>query len=164
MCSCAEYEDLEFLRKVISKRIRESRALRKQFELIATHNGKEHKLYRCEACGQLWQGSRAWNWGNDEYLFKVPEIEIEEWLSEVFVQPDEMLIFTAVVGEFWNNNAFVEKESNCTTNGCTRKAITGSVKCLSHHLQSLQKVGAMPACPVGRWFGPYRKENVLPPL
>lgn len=164
MCSCSEFEDLEFLRMVITKRIKESRALKKAFELLAKHPDKEHKLYRCKACGQLWQGSRAWNWGNDEYLFKVPPIETNEWLSEVFVQPDELLIFTATTSDFLKPNSFPEKDSLCSVSGCGKKAVSGSVNCLRHHLESLQRAHTMPAYPTGRWFTPYVRENIIPAL
>ena len=161
MCSCSEFEDLEFLRNVIAKRIKETRALKKTLELLATHPGKEHKLYRCKVCGQLWQGSHAWNWGNDEYLFKVPPIDTNEWLSEVFVQPDELLIFTAVVGDFLKSNSFEEKDSLCSVSGCKRKAVASSVNCLPHHLESLQRARTMPSNPSGRWFKPYVRENII---
>lgn len=164
MCSCSKYEDLEFLRKVITRRIKESHSLKKSFLLISEHPEKEHKLYRCEACGQLWQGSRAWGWGNDEYLFKVPPIDPDDWKSEVFVQPDELLIFAAIVGEFLVRNTFTEKDSLCSVPGCGHKAVSGSVNCLRHHFESLQRVGTMPAYPTGRWFKPYMRENIIPTL
>jgi hypothetical protein len=164
VCSCSRYEDLEFLREAIAKRIRESGPLKKVLVLVADHPTKEHKLYRCSSCGQLWQGSRAWNWGNDEYLFKVPPIEPDAWNSEVFVRPDELLIFTAIVGDFLNQNTFAEKEAPCSVSGCERRAVSGSVNCLRHHLESLQRARTMPAYPTGRWFKPYVRENVIPAL
>jgi hypothetical protein len=164
VCSCSEYEDLEFLRKLVAKRINESRSLKKSFGLIAEHSDNEHKLYRCGTCGQLWQGSRAWNWGNGEYLFKVPPIEIDAWKSEVFVQPDELLIFTAIVSDFLKQNTFAEMESSCSVLGCGQKAVSGSVNCLRHHLESLQRAHTMPAYPAGRWFKPYVREDIIPAL
>lgn len=164
MCSCSEYEDLEFLRKVITKRIKESRSLKKSFVLVAEHPDKEHKLYRCGECGQLWQASRAWSWGNDEYLFKVPPIDADSWKSEVFVQPDELLIFTGIVSDFLNRNTFTENESQCSVSGCGQRAVSGSVNCLRHHLESLQRARTMPAYPSGRWFKPYVRENIIPAL
>ena len=104
MCCCAQNEHIEFLRKAVRKRINESRALKKSLAIVAKHADGEHKLYRCGSCGQFWQGSRAWNWGNDEYLFRVPAVEVSHWLEEVFVQPDELLIFTEVLSDFLRQN------------------------------------------------------------
>lgn len=164
MCSCSQFDDLEFLRKVITKRIKDSRSLKKSLVLLAKHQSEEHNLYRCEACGQFWQGSRAWNWGNDEYLFKVPAIDPTEWKVEVYVQPDELLIFTAVVSEFLTRGGFTETASICKADNCAKNAVSGSVNCLLHHLENLQRVRMMPAYPSGRWFAPYIRENIIPAL
>jgi len=164
VCSCSTYEDLEFLRKVISKRIKESRTLKKSFVQIAEHSEKEHKLYRCGECNQNWQGSRAWNWGNDEYLFKVPPIDTDSWGAEVFVQPDELLIFTAVVSDFLKRNTFAKKDSVCSVTECEQHAVSGSVNCLRHHFESLQRTRMVPSYPSGRWFKPYVRENIIPAL
>lgn len=164
MCACSEYEDLEFLRKVITKRLKDSRILKKQLEVVAKHPEKEHKLYRCNSCCQFWQGSRAWNWGNDEYLFKVPTITPEEWLVEVFVQPDELLIFTGALGRFLEENTFTDKEELCSVKECSKKSVSGTLNCLRHHIESLQRGRVMPAYPSGRWFEPYERENIVPAL
>ena len=164
MCDCAKYEDLEFFRTAISSRIKDSIALRKNLALLASHPDKEHRLYRCDACGQLWQGSRAWNWGNDEYLFRVPTVAKENWVSEVFVQPDELLIFTAVIGDFLERNSFSNTDHSCSVSGCERSSTTGVRTCLPHHIESLQNIGQLPKNPVGRWFGPYKYESIIPCL
>lgn len=78
MCSCSQFGDLEFLRDAITDRLKLSALLKKSLEFVSKHRDGEHKLFRCEACGQCWQGSRAWNWGNDEYLFKVPGLSNAE--------------------------------------------------------------------------------------
>ena len=164
MCTCTEYQHIEFKRAAVSKRIRESRSLKKTFALIAKHPDEEHKLYSCQECGQLWQGSRAWNWGNDEYLFRVPKIEALQWLEQVFVQPDELLIFTAVVSELLGRSTFTEGEQDCRAIACETKAVQGLATCLPHHVLSLQKTHQFPREPVGRWFDPYARESIVPAL
>ncbi len=164
MCACADYEDIEFHRKAVRKRINNSRALKKALPLVAKHSDGEHKLYRCESCGQLWQGSRAWNWGNDEYLFRVPLVDFSQWLEEVFVQPDELLIFTAFISEFLRQNAFVTTEAQCSISGCNGQSVSGASTCVRHHVAALQRVHQLPANPSGRWFGPYVRENIVPAL
>ncbi len=106
MCSCAEYEHIEFLRKAVRRRVKQTPALKKQLSLVAKHPGGEHKLYQCTSCGQQWQSSRAWNWGAEEYLFRVPTLDTQSWLAQVYVQPDELLIFTAVLADFLSRNDF----------------------------------------------------------
>lgn len=163
MCTCTEYVPIEFTRSAVSGRLKASRSLRKSLSLIAKHGDGEHKLYSCEACGQLWQGSRAWNWGNDEYLFRVPGIELSEWLKEVFVQPDELLIYVARMAEFLKIS-FAEGESDCRIGGCKQKAVQGLATCLPHHIESLQDMGRFPQEPVGRWFEPYLRAQIVPKL
>lgn len=164
MCSCDQYQHIEFLRPAVRKRINESRALKKTLAVLAKHPGGEHKLYHCSSCNQLWQGSRAWNWGNDEYLFRVPPIEVSSWLQEVFVQPDELLIFTAVIADFLRQNTFTRQEAQCRASGCGQQAVAGTSTCLRHHLAALQREHQLPVNPEGRWFDPYVRENIVPAL
>ena len=164
MCCCAQNEHIEFLRKAVRKRINESRALKKSLAIVAKHAGGEHKFYRGGSCGQFWQGSRAWNWGNDEYLFRVPAVEVSHWLEEVFVQPDELLIFTEVLSDFLRQNNFATREAECSVSGCNRPSVSGTSTCLRHHLQALQAQHQLPANPNGRWFEPYAHENIVPAL
>ena len=161
-CACVKYDDLECVRSAVSKRIKESRALRQAFQRIAVHANSEHALYECQACKQLWQESRAWNWGNEKYMFKVPYIHEDEWHKEVFVQPDDLLVFTAVAGGFFDANNFVEGSSSCNKPGCPNKAVEGLVSCLQHHFESLQRIQTLPPYPSGRWFGPYIRSNIVP--
>jgi hypothetical protein len=164
VCSCAEYEHIEFLRKAVRKRINASRSLKKSLALLMKHPDGEHKLYRCTACDQMWQGSRAWNWGNDEYLFRVPDIKEGQWIKEVFVQPDELLIFTAVLGDFLSANRFTVLKAPCGVDGCRDNAVSGTSTCLRHHVEALQRVHQLPETPTGRWFEPYARENIVPAL
>lgn len=164
MCTCATYPDIEFLRSAVRERIKASRALKKSFTLVAKHSSGEHKLYSCPDCAQLWQGSRAWNWGNDEYLFRVPALRIEDWLREVFVQPDEMLIYVATMRSILDAGRFVAGTGACVVHACESVAVEGLATCLHHHVQALQDAGQLAQEPVGRWFGPYVRENILPAL
>lgn len=164
MCTCATYADIEFLRSAMRERIKASRALKKSFGLVANHSSGEHKLYACPDCGQLWQGSRAWNWGNDEYLFRVPAVDIGEWLREVFVQPDEMMVYVAAARSLLDEGRFVAGTRACTVHACDRVAVEGLATCLQHHLRALQNAGQLAKDPTGRWFGPYVREDVVPAL
>src|SRR5262245_25649355 len=121
MCRCNEYGHLEFERKGISKRIRETPALKKLLELIAK-SPDGHKLYRCPACEQLWQCSRAWNWGNKDYLFKVPDISVPEWTAEPYVHPSDLFEFGTVMSEFLNGANFTAGGKRCSVSGCSSRA------------------------------------------
>jgi hypothetical protein len=154
-CECSKYEPLELYREAISKRIKQTKTLLKKLETIAGQGDGEHKLLKCSVCGQSWQSSRAWNWGNDEYLFQVPTIQIDEWLSEPYMQPDEMLIYSAVMQTYMEKNNFVETERECRAEGCVKRAVELTVFCLEHHIESLQDAGALSKDPKGRWFPPY---------
>ena len=161
-CKCAEFEDLEMLRKVISKRIKETKKLKKALNLLTKSEDGEHVLMNCESCGQYWQGSRAWNWGNDLYLFRVPKIANEDWQQEPYVQPDELLIYVASLQGILDQGNFEPKSEPCRVEGCEQPAIKGLVNCLEHHVQNLQKINQLPRNPKGRWFPPYLAENFKP--
>ena len=91
LCNCGEFAHLEFDRRQISKRIRESKELFKKFTVLYKKRGIEYELYQCPVCNQMWQCSRAWASGNEKYLFRVPPISLEEWLEEPYSSPDEWL-------------------------------------------------------------------------
>lgn len=161
-CKCADFEDLEMLRKVISKRIKETKKIKQALLLLAKSEDSGNVLMECESCGQYWQGSRAWNWGNDLYLFHVPKITIEEWQKQPYVKPDELLIYVAVLQGIVEQGNFEPKNEPCRIEGCNQQAVSGLAHCLEHHVQNLQKINQLPRSPEGRWFPPYYYENFKP--
>jgi hypothetical protein len=159
-CRCETYGNIELWRSEVDSRIMETPTLRNALRLLVTSRDKKNDLYKCDVCGQQWQGSRAWNWDNWEdptYLFKVPTISIEEWREEPYVQPHELLTFSASIERVLGNVA--EKSEVCSIDGCKAKAIVGTVNCLPHHIQSLQKVRLLQQDPKGRWFPPYSQQS-----
>jgi hypothetical protein len=161
-CTCEGYGNIELLRSAVDDRIKESGAMRKSVGLLAESKDKQNSLYKCDACGQFWQGSRAWNWDNKTYLFKVPPISTAEWLEEQYIQPHELLIFNASIERVLKG--VTEKAETCSVNGCAAKAIVGSLNCLAHHVQSLQTVRLVPQNPKGRWFPPYSQQPLARPI
>src|SRR5207244_752755 len=107
-CNCASYPDLEPNRKSIDRRIRQTRAIKKTLQVVAEQPHRVNTLYKCQECGQFWQGNWAWNWGGKEYLFKVPDIWDAGWLAEPYAQPDLLLIYIASMDRFLNQNDFQE--------------------------------------------------------
>ena len=164
-CGCDSYNDLRLQRNDISKRIKESKMLKKRIKLIAKHSNGEERLYVCNECDQLWQGSYAWNFGNGEYLYKVPSIEIKKWAEQYYTAPDEILIYLAMMERFFTKNKFVASEENCRKEQCINKAVKGLNLCLEHHIKSLQNIGNLPKAPKGKLFDPYgqiyRKYKVI---
>jgi hypothetical protein len=71
---------------------------------------------------------------------------VEDWNTERFVDPDEIVIYVAVMQQFLAAPA------------------NRQIPDLQKHVRSLQRIGNMPKDPEGRWFGPYRRENVIPNL
>lgn len=154
-CSCSQYFDLELDRDAIAERIRLTRKLKAELSSVAESYDSSSKLCICETCGQFWQSSRAWNWGNLEYLFKVPHTDSDRWKIEPYVKPDEILIYNASFQNYIEKNPAVETGIKCMTQSCERSAVKYSVLCERHHIVSLQKVGALPPHPKGRPFPPY---------
>lgn len=144
--SLKKYPHIEFTREAVSKRAKETKEILSALVLVAEHPDSEHRLYRDNKTNEYWQYSSAWNWGAKPYCFLVPEIDNEEWKKERFVDPDEMMIFIAGMQQF------LSVPTNRQINN------------LKDHVESLQRIGNIPKNPEGRWFGPYKRENVIPNL
>ena len=155
-CLCGEYGPLELQRGEISRRIRATRRIRRGLTLVAESADGRHRLYRCPVCDQSWQQSWSWSFGAKDYIFQVPAIADAEWQEEPFARPDEMLIYTATMSRYTEENDFAESTNPCRMAGCTGLAVAGLVFCFEHHVRSLQAVGLLPKPPQGRMFAPYR--------
>lgn len=154
-CKCRQFGHLELCREDITKRIKQSVNLKRSLEIIAERKIDTCKLLKCPECDQFWQSSWAWNWGDKEYLFKVPHIKVSDWLTDPYCQPDKLLIYSASMQRFMELNNFIEKDAECRANSCRVAAVRNSIFCLKHHIESLQDAGALPKMPKGRWFAPY---------
>jgi hypothetical protein len=162
-CGCASYKDLELLRDDVTTRIKQTKKLRPSLQRIDGTDDKRDALYKCECCGQLWQDSYAWGWDTEDdprYLFRVPTVSVSEWIQLPFVRPHELLVFAADIERI--TEGMTEKDEPCQTIWCTRKAVTHSVFCLRHHIESLQKLRSVPLLS-GRWFPPYNQSGFAPP-
>ena len=153
-CNCKSYRPLELARDQISRRIKESKEILKTLESQAKANDGT-VLYRCKFCGQFWQESIAWNWGGKNYLFKVPETSTSDWLDEQFISPAEMLIYSALMADYFNMNKFIESKTRCQNEKCDRMAVERNVLCQHHFIESLKRVGLLPKEPRGKIFEPY---------
>lgn len=156
-CTCTQYKDLELTRDAISKRIKETKKIVHTLRLNVTNNNGTDKFYQCPQCGQNWQESNAWNWGSKNYVFKVPKLSLEEWQKELYVRPDQLLLYDALMHRFTEGKQFKNTNSHCQMKDCSDYAIEMSVVCLKHHIEMLQNIGNLPKEPTGRWFLPYRK-------
>jgi hypothetical protein len=156
-CECWHFDHMELYRHNIDSRIKATKRIKRDLKSLAESPDKMHKLFKCEVCGQFWQGSYAWNWGNKEYIYKVPTISVKDWLEEAYIQPDQLLIYNAVMSNWYESNSFEESEQPCRHDGCPNKAVKGLVQCLEHHIEDLQRAGALPKPPQGRWFPPYQE-------
>jgi hypothetical protein len=158
-CDCAQFQPIELDRQSITRRIKQSPAIRKRLTQVAEHTGLRLYLFRCPECGQLWQSGHEWNFADREYLFHVPPIEVADWQSEPYRQPAAMMIYSAVMRDFFARCTFEPGDSSCRTEGCRERAIRFSVFCREHHIESLQQRQQLPKTPVGRMFPPYYVES-----
>jgi hypothetical protein len=145
MKSLSTYPHIDFRREAVSNRTKETKAILTKLTLLANHDDQEHRLYKDDETGDYWQYASAWNWGAKPYCFLVPSIETAEWQMERYVDPDELLIFVAAMGQY------LSVPSN------------RSIPNLATHMRMLQQIGTLPKKPEGRWFGPYEEKNVVPP-
>jgi hypothetical protein len=153
-CRCSSFTPIELDRNSVSQRIKETPRIRKSLERIAENEQLRISLFRCPTCRQMWQSGHEWNFGDKEYVFQVPTVEIPDWMRDPFQQPAAMMIYSAGMERFFRQE-FVETADPCRSAGCSKRAIRFSVLCLDHHIESLQQIGNLPKPPVGRMFPPY---------
>lgn len=154
-CTCAQHLPLELSRSSIKKRIKASKAILKPLVLLAQTEPLQLKLLRCPHCAQHWQTGREWNFGNDEYVFQVPAIGVEEWLQEAYSQPASWLIYSAMMQDYYAKNPFEQSDNPCRVTECSNRALKLSGVCEQHHIAQLQRFGMLPKRPEGRLFAPY---------
>lgn len=158
-CTCNKYGDiLDY--DLLKKRFKVTKNILTNLTLIAEHPEKEHYLYECVKCGQLWQRSLSWMDGNKPYVFKVPKIEIEIWKCNPFVQPDDLFVRTGVIRHYLDRATFEEKNSLCRHSDCSHHAIKFSVFCIVHQMQNIGIKATFPDDIT--WFLPYEKKLVEP--
>ena len=154
-CNCSVFKPLELDRRSIKRRMKESPSLEKRLVRLAENPDLRLSLYRCPECGQLWQSGWEWNLGGQVYLFQVPAIEVTEWQREPFRQPGAMMIYSAIMSDFFARTTFATDDNPCRMEGCQARALRVSVFCRDHHIESLQASGRLPKEPIGRLFPPY---------
>ena len=154
-CNCNQFPAPALSRRGIAQRIRQTRTIKPTLTMLSRNDAEVLTLLQCPSCESFWQESLAWNWGGKQYVYRVPLISEVEWLAEPYVQPHEMLIYSATMSDHLETNEFVESSRRCRFEECHDNAIDGLVLCLHHHLASLRKVELLPELPVGRLFAPY---------
>jgi hypothetical protein len=154
-CNCAQFQPIELDRRSITRRIKQSPAIRKRLIQIGEHTGLRLYLFRCPDCGQFWQSGHEWHFADREYLFHVPQIEIAEWHREPYRQPAAMMLYSAGMRNFFAHASFQTGEAQCQIGGCSERALLLSVFCRDHHIDSLQQGGRLQMKPPGRLFPPY---------
>lgn len=158
-CACSQHQPIELDRKSITKRIRESGAIKSSLQIIDENLQLRLSLFRCPTCGQLWQSGHEWNFADEEYLFQVPATDVTEWKREPFAQPAAMMIYSTVMRDYFARASCEAGDSKCRADDCTQPALRFSVFCRDHHVEELQRLGKLPKKPVGKLFSPYYIET-----
>lgn len=156
MCQCDTLDDLDLsTRRSFNRRIKETKTIVPELVKIDEHPDQEHGLFRCSECDQYWQTARAWNWGNEKYIFKVPVIASADWIAAPYMDPDEVFISGSVMNRFFEQTeALLEDPSKraCGVTDCSQIRLKFSALCIEHHVRQLQAIGTLPKRPRGRWF------------
>lgn len=156
-CQCSQYQPIELSRKSVHKRIRESKEIMPTLVLLAEKAEEDLKLLKCPDCGQYWQSNREWGFRYKEYVFQVPEIEVAEWLSQPYIQPAALMLYSAMMETYFERTTFEESSNECRVKGCKEKALKLSACCRQHHIEQLQRADLLPEFPTGKLFPPYLK-------
>ena len=149
ICDCDSYGHLEVSHHVIYKRLKESGKRREKLKEIATKEDLNQCLFKCPTCNQFWQSSLAGNWNSKEYFYKVPEITIDIWLEESFIEPDELVTYLRKLLKYAEKQDFPKRDILCRRENCKNYAVTYSVFCEGHQFANLVQF------PKGRLFHTY---------
>ena len=82
--------------------------------------------------------------GSKNYLFKVPDIETNDWIDNPYISPADMTIYSASMAEYFRKNKFTESDNACKIENCNKKSLSSNVLCKEHFIESLQKAGLLP--------------------
>lgn len=85
----------------------------------------------------------------------MPSIEIADWQREPYRQPAAMMIYSAVMEDFFKRASLKVGDAQCRAEGCEERALRLGAFCRAHHIRSLQENRLLPKDPVGRLFPPY---------
>ena len=151
-CGCEKYERLEPCRHCIYERIKATKTLTKTLEVIAEKQDENSSLLKCSLCNQLWQGSISRNWGRTKYVFKVPEISVEDWLEEPYIEPEKILNYLSSRREYEKKQVFIERGEKCKKENCNKNAVQYTVFCKEHHIEFLQNTNVLAKFPKGIVF------------
>lgn len=88
--------------------------------------------------------------GDRKYLFQVPDLDTSEWLQEQYQKPDELIVYSSHMQDYFDRNEFTSTNTECRQKDCSELAIKYTVFCRDHHVESLQKSGVLPNKPIGR--------------
>jgi hypothetical protein len=85
-----------------------------------------------------------------------------DWDQEPFRQPGAMMVYSAIMSDYFAKNTFTTDDNSCRNEGCTERALRISLFCRDHHIESLQSSGSLPKKPMGRMFPPYSTASGKP--
>jgi hypothetical protein len=147
-CACALYrEELRALEDV-GERYTHTPEIKRTLDLLA--RGNWTTLYRCRGCGQYWQSAYfhgAYHGGGFETLFQVPSIDPDAWLKNPFPDQVSLAEMRFDLEYFVRNLPDEIGPEECRADDCHRFRMNASVFCKQHHVESLQRIGALPRLP-----------------
>ena len=129
----------------------------KSLVLLAENAELWLKLLQCPDCRQYWQSGHEWSFRDKEYVFQVPDVEVDEWLKEPYAQPAALMLYSAVMETYFERTTFEESSNQCRVEDCKEKAIKLSACCQQHYIAQLQRADLLPEFPTGKLFPPYLK-------
>gem|GEM_PF-1687109 len=148
-CTCCDcQEPLEILDDV-AIRIKQTDRLKASLDYLATAKGGWVKLYRCKECGQFWQSS-TYETGVAhfyEVLYPVPPIDLQEWLEHPYLDAVQIAENRTKIMRVENELGPEIGPELCRIEDCHRLRVAHSVFCQQHHIENLQKIGALPQLP-----------------
>ena len=155
-CNCNKIGDLTLERDEISKRIKGSKKIAKTLIPLAKHSDQT-TLHSCNICGQYWQHSLAWNWNGKSFFFKVPKTTVNEWQTEKYVSPSDLIIYNSLMKDYFSKNNLTDSNNPCKKESCSNKALNQNVLCRIHFIKNLQNMSMLPQTPEGKYFEPYKE-------
>ena len=150
-CTCANFANPPHSADDVADRAKDALTIKQTLETLRTSPNGYWKLYRCRECGQYWQSvqwqfTRRGRWRDIPY--QVAAVDPDQWDQQKYPDLVAVAQVRSTLTEFAARLGPEVGPARCRSDTCEHMCVLLSVFCAEHHIEQLQKVGALP-----KWDG-----------
>ena len=148
VCVCAEHSEPPRTIEALWERVTYTPQIKESLELVARNEERALRLFRCVACGRLWQGSNGEN-PTHGYVQHVPAIDIEAWEQEPFQEAWDVFLYATTRDALFSR--LQPGDGICRVAGCGQRTVRFSLECIDHEFAAAHERGALSVPPGRPW-------------